>query len=367
MVDVLILGGGVAGLSMAILARQMGFSATVFEAVKFPRVFHGDTLPAGIAQYFEMLGISRERLYRNALPYVSHRLRWNSPEEIVSTLGDDKGTPNEGLTITREFLEPMLRERALELGASVLQPCVVNQLIVRDGRVCGLSTSAQDFEGRFVIDAAGSRHWLARKLGIPVEFYSRRLHGYYNWARGHSQLCHECPLIYDDATGWTWISRVEEPDLYQFTRMAFKPLANYRGWMPPEFVEAKMEVIGATRGADMTWRIVSQPAGPGYFMVGDAVRRNDPMTNRGFELALVDSFKVALLLSAWRRGEIDEEQMTQTYVSEVKDYYLKGLTQSYQFLKGHPRAPLWLKKGQMFVRQALLCEKSPQLVASGRN
>lgn len=346
--DALIVGGGPAGLTLAILAGQMGFKARVFEAVQFPRAFHGDTLPAGIGVYFDMLGISRDRLMRDALPYSAHALRWNAPTEIVSHLG---GTANDGFTITREHLEPMLLERAQALGVSVTQPSLIRDVLLEDGQVRGLKSDQGELTASFVVDAAGAGHWLARKLGVPIDYYSKSLYGSYNWARGHCPDCHERPLIYDEPSGWTWISRVQNPGLYQFTRMSFEKKALERDWLPPEFVKAGLEAVGPARGADMTWRIVSRPAGPGYFMIGDAVRRNDPMSNRGFELAIVDAFKVALLINQWRRKEVDAGQVADTYNRETREYYLNGLKASYSFLQGHPHAPSWLKGPDFFHRQ----------------
>lgn len=54
--------------------------------------------------------------------------------------------------------------------------------------------------------------------------------------------------------------------------------------------------------------------------------------------------------------------MAASYVSEVKDYYLKGLTPSYQFLSGHPLAPDWLKGDRIIYRHALLSGRIPVLV-----
>lgn len=55
--DLLIIGGGTAGLTLGIMARQMGLTAGVVEAATYPRVAHGDTLPSGIDGYFKMIGI----------------------------------------------------------------------------------------------------------------------------------------------------------------------------------------------------------------------------------------------------------------------------------------------------------------------
>lgn len=110
----------------------------------------------------------------------------------------------------------------------------------------------------------------------------------------------------------------------------------------------------------MTWRIVSRPAGRGYFMIGDSVRRNDPMTNRGFELAMADACKVALLLSRWKDGELDEDEMARTYTEDVKTQYLQGLELSYAFLRDHPQAPAWLTQGVMYRQETLL---TPEVAA----
>ena len=352
--DLLIIGGGPAGLTLAILARNMGLTAGLVEAVEFPRIAHGDTLPAGIDSYFELLGIPRERLYRDAVPFQSHHLRWNDLEEVVTQVGDQKASiPTQGLHVPRHHLEPMLLERALEVGASILQPAVVKKVVIHNHKISGVSTTKGDFLAKFVIDAAGSRHWLARKLGMKVQFYSPSLYGYYNWARGHCPECYEHPLVYSDAQGWTWISRVEA-DMYQVTRQTFEPVPEFRSWLPPEFVAAGLVPVGPTRGADLTWRIVGRPAGRGFFMIGDAVRRSDPVTQRGIERGMIDACKVSMLLARWKDGELEEDPMAQEYVDEIKGDYLKGLASSYGFLRTHPNAPDWLRQDEMYLRQAFL-------------
>lgn len=352
--DLLIIGGGPAGLSLAILAKSYGLSVGVMEASTLPRVSHGDTLPAGIDGYFELMGISRERLYRDAEPFSSHCLRWGELPDVVSAVGHTGGSiPTHGLHVPRHFLEPMLLERAQELKIEVLQSCVVKQALTRDNKICGVQTNRGRFLSKFVVDAGGSRHWLARKLGMPVEFHSPKLYGYYNWARGHCPECYDHPLVYTDDLGWTWISRVEK-DLYQVTRQTFEAVKDFRDWLPPEFVKAGLVPIGPTRGADLTWRFVARPAGRGFFMIGDAVRRSDPVTQRGIERAMIDACKVSQLLSRWKDGVMDEDLIAKEYVEEVRADYAKGLKNSYGLLSHHPHAPDWLKASEPFYERHFL-------------
>lgn len=355
--DILIVGGGPAGLTLSIMAAQMGLSSGVIESGTYPRVAHGDTLPAGIQDYFAMAGIDRERLYRDAIPFRALCVRWDKGTEIHSTGSPEDDVPHEGLHIPRHLLEPILVERATQLGVPILQPCVVRKLIMKGNRkrgfrVSGVSTDRGEFYGKFVVDAAGSRHWLARKLGSAIDYYSPPLYGYYNWGRGSCPIADEKPLIYSHPGGWSWFSRVQQPDLYQCTGMTFESLGpKGRSWMPDELRQAGVRPIGPTRRADMTWRVVPEPAGRGYFMIGDAVRRNDPMTNRGFELAMADACRVALLLRRWRDGEIDDEALSRQYMEDTLSQYLKGLEISRDFMRRHPQAPPWLLQEEPYYRR----------------
>jgi hypothetical protein len=64
------------------------------------------------------------------------------------------------------------------------------------------------------------------------------------------------------------------PQLYQWTRVLFGEQKIDKDFLPPEYQQLKIHK--KTRGADVTRRIVSQPAGEGYFLVGDAAMVLDP-------------------------------------------------------------------------------------------
>jgi flavin-dependent dehydrogenase len=50
------------------------------------------------------------------------------------------------------------------------------------------------------------------------------------------------------------------------------------------------------RGADVTWRIISPAAGPGFFLVGDAVAVLDPASSHGVLKALMTGMMAAHLI-----------------------------------------------------------------------
>lgn len=45
--------------------------------------------------------------------------------------------------------------------------------------------------------------------------------------------------------------------------------------------------MGKPSGADVTWRAISQPGGPGYFLVGDAAAVLDPASSHGVQKAIM--------------------------------------------------------------------------------
>ena len=61
-----------------------------------------------------------------------------------------------------------------------------------------------------------------------------------------------------DSSGWTWTAKVRL-QLYQWTRLSFVEQKIAKDWLPNEFLGLK--IYQAMRAANVTWRIVSQPAG----------------------------------------------------------------------------------------------------------
>lgn len=352
--DVIVLGAGPAGLCTAIAATQMGMRVAVIEAGEVARSAHGDTLPAGIGQYFNMLGIPNERYLRDAVPFDGIRLTDVHGNSELNPVGQMVGgIHNRGLHIPRHFLDAMLYERAQELGIDVLQNCVAKKLIVQGNRVRGVGTSKGNFLCHFTVDAAGARHWLARKLGIAIDYYSPPLYGCYGWARGHCPEVYDAPHVHCSESGWVWTSRVEA-DLYQFTRQSPLPIEDLRHWMPEHFLAHGLKPIGPTRGADLTWQFVSRPAGRGFAMVGDSVRRSDPASNRGIERAFVDAFQLCLLLSQWKQGNLSETEVPTRYVEEVKPKYLEDLKLAYAFLRDKANAPEWARGEKFYHHRGAL-------------
>ena len=83
----------------------------------------------------------------------------------------------------------------------------------------GVATSDGPLFARWVIDASGGAHWLARRLGIPLQFASPRLIARYGYVTGDCPERDEAPEIAADETGWSWSARIA-PGLYHWTRLS---------------------------------------------------------------------------------------------------------------------------------------------------
>jgi len=339
--NVIIIGGGPAGASTAILCRNFGLKVGLVEAVAFPRFAPGEALPCGIEAYFESLNIMDELHAKPMVTYEGTRMQWGPDDTFVANFGeDDSGIRRRGLQVPRHHLDTVLLEKAKSLGVAVLQPCVVKGMFAQKGRICGVVTNQGNFGADFIIDAAGSRHWMARKLRLELKYHSAPLYGSYGWATGEIPGGYDLPQIIADPKGWTWTSRVDE-GLYQFTRCSFEKEDLPGSWLPDEL--KGLTPTGRVRGADLTWRRVVHPAGPGFFLCGDALCRTDPVVQQGVFKSMVCGFKVALMLDQIYNSGRSEEEARQEYCEWVESTYLSDLGLLRNYYERHPHAPDWIR------------------------
>jgi flavin-dependent dehydrogenase len=163
--DVVIVGGGVAGSSCAILLAQAGWSVVLVEKQAFPRrKVCGECIAASNLALLDALGIGEK--FRAIAGPPLRRVAWCTGETTIETdlppLADGlhPGSQPWGRTLGREHLDTLLLDRARELGATILQPCTVRSVDHVEGShrctVVDQAGCARLIEAKFLIDAHGS-------------------------------------------------------------------------------------------------------------------------------------------------------------------------------------------------------------------
>ena len=329
--EVIVIGGGPAGSAAAISLAQRGLEVVIFEGSSFPRHRPGETLHPGIEPLCQQLGVVDRLLTAAQLRHEGNWVQWEGSCHFVPFGGDEKG-PWRGFQVLRADLDAILLHRAQELGVRVRQPCRVCQPILQDNRIAGAIASDGEWRSRFIIDATGSRRWLAKQLKLTVENHSPLLIANYGYAEGNCPLRDEAPAIVADDLGWTWTARVR-PQLYQWTRLSFVR-ENVRekiaqNWLPAEL--SGLQPAGKPRAADVTWRVVREMAGAGYFIVGDAAAVLDPASSHGVLKAIMSGIMAGDAIDRILKCGEPESRITKAYCQWLGDWFEEDLVKLKEF------------------------------------
>lgn len=330
--DLIVIGGGPAGCSTAIAAAQRGLRVALLERAPSAREAPGETLHPGVEPLLRQLGVWEEVVAAGFPRHTGIWVQWNNERRFEPYGSDAMGTW-QGLQAWRADFDAILLERAGHVGVRVLRPCRALCPAMTTGRVDGVMTSAGLLSSAFVIDASGSRHWLSRQLRLKLETRSSRLIAYYGYADGECPERDEAPAITTDEKGWTWTAKVR-PKFYGWVRLTLHDAITTAVRPPDEFQQLKPR--GKVRGADVTWRLVTPVAGPGYFLIGDAAAVLDPASSHGVLKAIMSGVmaahgivqildhgrrepEVAAAYNHWMRHwfEHDERRLSELYMKDL--------------------------------------------------
>ena len=214
--DVVVVGGGPGGSSTAIACAEAGLRVALLERERFPRDLPGETLHPGVEPLLQQLGILEVVLAADFPRHEGHWVRWRLKEDASSppfwiSFGRDSEAepPWRGFQAWRAHFDALLLQRAHAAGVAVYQSCrAVDLLRGEAGRVTGVVTSPKragtegavntKLRARFVVDAAGGRHWLARRLTSSIERHSPRLIARYGYVDGVCPERDEAPALVAD-------------------------------------------------------------------------------------------------------------------------------------------------------------------------
>jgi 2-polyprenyl-6-methoxyphenol hydroxylase-like FAD-dependent oxidoreductase len=180
--DVLVVGGGLAGLSTAMLLAAQDVPTIVVErhpaSSPHPRAI-GYT-PRSV-EIFRTQGLDQR--FPRAPGVVPHRIRvtslagewfeeqpWNPPGTGARPTPQVEYSPCGGAGIAQDKLEPMLRERARELGADIRMSTELVSFTQDDSGVTALvrgpDGSESEIRARYLVGADGHRSPVREALGV---------------------------------------------------------------------------------------------------------------------------------------------------------------------------------------------------------
>jgi flavin-dependent dehydrogenase len=361
--DLIVIGGGPAGATVAAIAARGGMRVLLLEADVHPRVHVGESLLPGIMPILDRMGALAAVEAEGFTPKTgTTHWQWGATPRWDLWFSDTDAYDHAYL-VDRARFDAILFAAAGDAGA-VTHTHAAARAFLWDGERCtGVrwrrrGANEEQTSHGFVIDASGQAALLARQLGLRETIAG--LQHQASWA--HYEHAGRLPpprehqaLFVAERDHWLWLfplsptrasvgmvrldpgTTSEDDD----TRAARFEAAVAGSPLFSGVLGAAERVTPVRTQRDWSYRMRSV-AGPGWLLVGDAAGFIDPVLSTGVFLAMHAGFHAAELLLARHRGELDEAILIRRYQQHhvelfgdllrmVRFYYQQTLTRDDYF------------------------------------
>src|SRR5688572_29392137 len=315
--DVVVIGGGPAGSTVATLLAEAGRKVLVVERTKFPRFHIGESLMPETYWVFKRLGMLPKLRDSDFVKKYSVQFVTATGKESQPFFFDERDPRENSQTwqVPRDRFDQMLLDNAADKGAEVWQEANVNDVILEPAenddlpRARGVvvtrkgESQPRRILAKVVVDATGMNAMLSRKLGIrrtDPKLRKASLFAHYKGCRRDPGRNGGATLVLSTKAndGWFWFIPLPNDvtsvgvvgDLDRLVNKLNSPeqtleeeIANCPGLadrMPGSERVSPVHVL-----SDFSYR-ATRCAGEGWVLVGDAFGFLDPMYSSGVFLAL---------------------------------------------------------------------------------
>jgi flavin-dependent dehydrogenase len=310
--DVIVMGGGPAGSSVASMLAREGRQVILFEKEVFPRHHIGESLMTDTYWTFRRMGLLEKLrdspfVRKYSVQFANAAGKESRPFYFFEAVHHESAVTWQ---VTRAKFDELLINHAAEQGAVVHQGVLVKQVLFEGDRAVGVEVQMADgtreqFFAKVVVDATGQMAMLSNKFRWRVRDPNLKkavLYSYWKGAHREPDLNGGATLVLrteHGSGGWFWYIPLED-DITSVGIVADPDyLLKGRGQDLAKIYQEEIDKcepcrkrVGEGERVDKIYSILDYSyrskhnAGNGFIIIGDAYGFLDPIYSSGVLLAL---------------------------------------------------------------------------------
>jgi flavin-dependent dehydrogenase len=358
--QVIIVGGGPAGIATAITLRAKGIHCCVVEAHKTPIRKSGEAIPPNAKPLLKQLGILSLAEDKKHTVYYGNKSCWGSDRlEEKEFIADRLG---HGFLLDRLYFETQLQDLYKNTNPSFYSGYKLKKVVSGEEEV--IATIENDAEtitlkSNFIVDATGRKASVCRHLGIQKENLDTQFAITFN-VKLPTEIPHEISV---EATknGWWYVAPFAENEVTMmfFTLKELIPAKEkVKEFLQDEFqntihLSKTIQNIKIERTKIMPagTSCLQIPFGKNWLAVGDAAYSFDPISSYGITSALASGFYGGHAVADFLHGKKEALDVYRYVVENAFQAYLHKLIAHYDLEKRWEQSSYWTNRLAVFTSE----------------